>query len=169
MRTSKFLLATAQELPKSCFCSVFAVHIHRRPECSLWYLEEASTHSQGMCTWPGSERTQRRGRARRCGRHSPLGHQLLTASSQGRSASRVPVDTKPSFLQESRSIPSFKWRKWNFTDGAVPDSVPNAGGSGSVPGQGTRLHVLQPRVCMPLLKIPYAATNTRHSEIKFFF
>ena len=150
MRTSKFLLATAQELPEACFCSMFAVHVHRQPECSLWYLEEASTHSQGMSTWPGSERTQRRGRAGKCGRCSPLGHQLLTASSQGRLASRVPVDTKPSFLQEeSRSVPSFKWRKWNFTDGAVTDSAPNAGGSSSIPGQGTRLHVLQPRVCMP--------------------
>ena len=36
----------------------------------------------------------------------------------------VSVDTKPSFLQEeSRSVPSFKWRRWDLTDGAVTDSL----------------------------------------------
>ena len=33
----------------------------------------------------------------------------------------------------------------------------NAGGSGSIPGQGTRSHMLQPRVCMLQLKIPQTA------------
>ena len=28
----------------------------------------------------------------------------------------------------------------------------NAGGQSSIPGQGTRLHMLQPRSCMPQLK-----------------
>ena len=37
--------------------------------------------------------------------------------------------------------------------------TPNAGGLSSVPGQGTRSHMLQ-------LKIPRAATKTRHSQIK---
>ena len=36
--------------------------------------------------------------------------------------------------------------------------APNAGGPGSIPGQGTRSH-------MPQLKIPCAATGTQHSQI----
>ena len=71
--------------------------------------------------------------------------------------------------------------------------APNAGGLGSIPGQGTRSHMPQVRVrmpqlrvCMPQLKIPHAttkdpacrnggptlamkipraATKTRHSQI----
>ena len=35
---------------------------------------------------------------------------------------------------------------------------PNAGGLGSIPGQGTRSHMLQ-------LKVPHAATKTQHSQI----
>ena len=43
---------------------------------------------------------------------------------EGAQRLRVPVDTKPSFLQEeSRSVPSFKWRRWDLTDGAVTDSL----------------------------------------------
>ena len=37
--------------------------------------------------------------------------------------------------------------------------TPNTGGPGSIPGQGTRFHVLQ-------LKILNVATKTRHSQIK---
>ena len=37
--------------------------------------------------------------------------------------------------------------------------TPNAGGAGSVPGQGTRSHMPQP-------KIPYAATRTPHATMK---
>ncbi|TEA36103.1 hypothetical protein DBR06_SOUSAS11510010, partial [Sousa chinensis] len=40
--------------------------------------------------------------------------------------------------------------------------APNAGGRGSIPGWGTRSHVLQPRVRMPQLKILYAATKRSH-------
>ena len=36
---------------------------------------------------------------------------------------------------------------------------PNAGGPGSIPGQGTRSHVPQVRVRMPQLMIPHAATK----------
>ena len=36
--------------------------------------------------------------------------------------------------------------------------APNAGGPGSVSGQGTRSHMLQPRVC--LLKISHVITKT---------
>ena len=36
---------------------------------------------------------------------------------------------------------------------------------GLIPGQGTRFHILQPRVLMPQLKIPYAATKTWHSQM----
>ena len=37
--------------------------------------------------------------------------------------------------------------------------APNAGDPGSIPGQGTRSHMLQLRVCMPQLKTPYAETK----------
>ena len=37
--------------------------------------------------------------------------------------------------------------------------TPNAGGRGSIPGQGTRSHIPQLRVCMPQLEIPHAATK----------
>ena len=38
--------------------------------------------------------------------------------------------------------------------------TPNAGGPGSIPGQGTRFHVLQLRVHMPELKIPHTANKS---------
>ena len=48
----------------------------------------------------------------------------------------------------------------------------SAEGPGSIPGQETRSHILQLRVCMPQLKIwhaitkiPCTATKTRHSQI----
>ena len=37
--------------------------------------------------------------------------------------------------------------------------TPNAGGLGSIPGQGTRSHMPQLRVCMLQLKIPHATTK----------
>ena len=37
--------------------------------------------------------------------------------------------------------------------------APNAGSLGSIPGQGTRSHTLQLRVCMVQLKTPHAATK----------
>ena len=37
--------------------------------------------------------------------------------------------------------------------------APNAGGLGSIPGQGTRAHMQQLRAHMPKLKIPHAATK----------
>ena len=37
--------------------------------------------------------------------------------------------------------------------------IPNIGDPGSIPGQGTRSHMLQ-------LKIPHAATKTQHRERK---
>ena len=43
-------------------------------------------------------------------------------------------------------------------------------GLGSIPVQGTRSHMPELRVQMPKLKILYATTKTRHSQInKFFF
>ena len=42
---------------------------------------------------------------------------------------------------------------------------PKARGPGLILGQGTRSHMLQLRVHMPQLKIPHAATKTRHSQI----
>ena len=48
--------------------------------------------------------------------------------------------------------------------------APNAGGPGSIPGQGTKSHMLQLRVRMPQLKVPRATTKTQHSQInKYFF
>ena len=46
--------------------------------------------------------------------------------------------------------------------------TPNAGGPGSIPGQGTRSHMPQLRVRMLQLKIPRAATKTQHSQINIF-
>ena len=43
--------------------------------------------------------------------------------------------------------------------------APKAGGQGSIPGQGTRSHVLQLNVCMLQLKIPPATTKTQCSQI----
>ena len=43
--------------------------------------------------------------------------------------------------------------------------APNAGGLGSIPGQGTRSCTLQLRARMPQLKDPHAATKTRRSPI----
>ena len=44
--------------------------------------------------------------------------------------------------------------------------VPNAGGPGLIPAQGTRSHMLQLRVSMLQLKIPHAASKdaTCHNE-----
>ena len=43
--------------------------------------------------------------------------------------------------------------------------APNTGDPGSIPGQGTRSHMLQLRVPMLQLKILGAATKTKHSQI----
>ena len=45
--------------------------------------------------------------------------------------------------------------------------APNAAGPGSIPGQGTRSHMSQLRVCM--LKILHAATKTQCSQINKHF
>ena len=42
--------------------------------------------------------------------------------------------------------------------------VPNAGGLGSIPGQGTWSHMPQLRVCLMQLKIPHATPKTWHSQ-----
>ena len=56
--------------------------------------------------------------------------------------------------------------------------APNAGSPGSISGQGTRSHVLQPRVCMSQLKILlpstkmeelHATTKTWHGQINKYF
>ena len=43
--------------------------------------------------------------------------------------------------------------------------APSARDPGSIPGQGTRFHILQLRVLMLQLKILYAATKTQCSQI----
>ena len=40
--------------------------------------------------------------------------------------------------------------------------TPNAGGQGSIPGQGTRSHMLQLRAHMPQPKNPHLATKRKH-------
>ena len=40
------------------------------------------------------------------------------------------------------------------------DCAPNAGGACSIPGQGTRFHMPQLRVCLLQLKIPHATATT---------
>ena len=42
---------------------------------------------------------------------------------------------------------------------------PNAGGPGTIPGQGTRSHMTPVRVHMPQLNISHAATKTQHRQI----
>ncbi|TEA30837.1 hypothetical protein DBR06_SOUSAS15510001, partial [Sousa chinensis] len=41
--------------------------------------------------------------------------------------------------------------------------VPNAGGPGLIPGQGTRSHMLQLSVCMLQLKIPMLQLKILHT------
>ena len=43
--------------------------------------------------------------------------------------------------------------------------IPNAGGLGWIPGQGTRSHMLQLRDCMVQQKVLHATTKTQHSQI----
>ena len=43
--------------------------------------------------------------------------------------------------------------------------APNAGGPGSIPGQGTRSHVLQLKISRAATKVPRAATETQCSQI----
>ena len=50
---------------------------------------------------------------------------------------------------------------WDFPGGPV---APNAGGPDSIPGQGSRSHMLQIRVCVSQLKILRAATETQHNQ-----
>ena len=47
--------------------------------------------------------------------------------------------------------------------------TPNAGGPGSVPGQGTRSHMPQLKILHAATKIPHATTKTRHSQINKYF
>ena len=61
----------------------------------------------------------------------------------------------------------------DFSGGPVADSVlpKQRACLGSICGQGTRPHMLQPRVYMPQwkLKLPHAATKTQHSQINKIF
>ena len=57
---------------------------------------------------------------------------------------------------------------WDFPGGPVaksPCSHRGARGPSLIPGQGTRSHLLQLRVCMPQLKILYAAPKTGHRQV----
>ena len=57
----------------------------------------------------------------------------------------------------------------DFPGGPEADSELNAGGPGSIPGQETRPHTPQLRVCMLQLKFLYATTKTQYSEINKIF
>ena len=46
---------------------------------------------------------------------------------------------------------------------------PNAGGPGLNPGQGTRSHMTEQRVCMMQLKIPHARSKTLHAVTKTWY
>ena len=51
----------------------------------------------------------------------------------------------------------------DFPGGPVAKTLcSNAGGPGSIPGQGTRSHMLQIRACMPHLKMPQAPGKTEN-------
>ena len=80
----------------------------------------------------------------------------------------------------STVVPLYPWQIHSKTSSGGTSLVvqwlrprtPNVGGPGSIPGPGTRSHMLQLRVCMPQLKIPHvatkiprAATKTRCSQI----
>ena len=51
----------------------------------------------------------------------------------------------------------------DFPGGPVA-KTPRSKGLGSVPGQGTRSHVVQLGVCMLQLKIPWATTETQMNK-----
>ena len=60
--------------------------------------------------------------------------------------------------------------------GGVAKTLPNAGGTSSIPGQGIRFHMPQPRVYMLQLKmlraavkIPSAKTKAWRNQINTFF
>ena len=55
----------------------------------------------------------------------------------------------------------------DFPGGSVAKTphTPYVGGPGLIPGQETRFHMLQLRVCMVQLSILHATTKTRHSQI----
>ena len=53
----------------------------------------------------------------------------------------------------------------DFPDGLVAKTPPIAGDPGSIPGWGTRFHLLQLRVRMPQLKVLHATYNTWCSQV----
>ena len=55
----------------------------------------------------------------------------------------------------------------DFPGGSVAETLntPYAGGPGLIPGQETRFHMPQLRVCLVQLSILRATTKTRHSQI----
>ena len=66
---------------------------------------------------------------------------------------------------EMSSMNISKYWLWDLPSGPVAWQLcaSNAGGPGSITGQGTRSHVLQLGVHMPQLKILHAAIRTQHS------
>ena len=56
---------------------------------------------------------------------------------------------------------------WDFSGGPVVIlHAPNAGVQGSIPGQGTRSHMLQLKIMHTTTKIPRALPKTQCSQIK---
>ena len=93
-----------------------------------------------------------------------------TVLNMGRGQRRDPASYKQHGQAHSwsRNALLFKSTHGDFPSGPVAVCAPNAGGPGSIPGQGTRSQVLKLRVCMPQLKLPRAATKTWSGQIIIF-
>ena len=90
-------------------------------------------------------------RVQSLGREGPLEEEMATHSSI--LAWRIPWTEEPGGLWSMESHRhTHQWLRL---------CTPSAGGPGSIPGQGTRSHMLQLRVCMPQLKIPHATVKIK--------
>ena len=86
---------------------------------------------------------------------------LLELINESRKILRLKTNTQKSIVfsysnKQMEGFPLVQWLRLCF---------PNAGGPGSIPCQGTRSHMPKLRVCMSILKIPYAATKAQYSLI----
>ena len=103
----------------------------------------------------------------------PLWYSCL-ASSTDRGAWRATVHgvAKSWDMTEQLSLSLFMWLLKVLNQGRLLWwfsgwlHAPNAEGPGSIPGQGTRSHMLQLSGCVPQLKISRATTKIQWSQIK---
>ena len=68
-------------------------------------------------------------------------------------------------LDHSAFIPSKHKLQGLPWDSRAKTPSSRAGGSGSMPGQGSRSHIPQLRICTSQLNIPSASAKTQHSQI----